>query len=98
MVLGPSHEVPSRTSRSTLIDWEGRESEFRNFQCTLVPLGVCCTHKVLWEHRRFRQYSHPPDRSPSWLICPKVFLGFGFGVELVVQVFCIPEGSMLLWD
>jgi hypothetical protein len=93
MVLRPSCEVPSRTSRYTLINWEGRESELWGFQGTLVPLGVCCTHEVLWEHWPFRQYSHPPDGSPSWLICPKVFLGFGFSIECVIQMFCIPAGS-----
>jgi hypothetical protein len=38
MVLGPSREVPSRTSRYIKIKWEGRESEFRDSQATLVPL------------------------------------------------------------
>jgi hypothetical protein len=97
MLPEPSREVPSRMSRIT-IECEGRESVFWDSQATLVELAVCCTHEVFWKYRQFPQYFHRQDGSPSWLIYREVFLGFKFDVECVVRVFCILEGSMLLWD
>jgi hypothetical protein len=53
-----------------------RESEIRDFPGTLVPLGMCCTHKVLWEHRRFCQYSSPSGREAPLAYPSRGCLGF----------------------
>jgi hypothetical protein len=95
MVPGPSCEVPSETSGIT-IEWD-RGNEAGDPQATLVPLAVCFTHKILWDYRRFRLYSNPQE-GRSRLIYPKVFLGFGFGSDCVVKVFCVPKDSTLLWE
>jgi hypothetical protein len=68
MVPGPSCEVHSRTSRYISIDWEGRESDFRDF-----PGHASTARRVLYSQSPLGAPAVPPVLSPLRRKAPSAY-------------------------